>query len=302
VTADDVIVIDTTEGSCRVWVGPSDALVEEARAKRARRIAEAEAAARSSIDHLGVSLRVNVSSLHDPIPETAEGIGLVRTELLFSHVPSEDDQATVLGAIVAKAKRRPVVVRLFDGGADKPIPWLFGPPEARGFERLYEHNRELFNVQMRAIARVAQAGPTRVLVPYVRSAEDIAKVRASCTCPVGAMIETPEAVAGAREIAAASDFVSIGTNDLSAAIHGEQRERSALSRDPRLLAAIRDVVAASRVEVSICGELASAEPRVLVGLGVKALSVPPSRFAAVRQLLSSATLDECKKAADSLLP
>ena len=120
------------------------------------------------------------------------------------------------------------------------------------------------------------------------------------------MIETPEAVALTAEIARASDFVCIGTNDLSAAVLGETREKSALSRDPRVLRLVADVVRGSHAagrKVTVCGEIAG-DPNgalALVGLGVDALSVAPTRIAAVRRALAAATKDDCARAAEAAI-
>src|ERR1019366_3303695 len=84
-TTGDMVVVDTTEIAARVWVTPSAALVETARARRdalASAAADEEARAPVSLSHLGVAVRVNVGAALEPLPRAAEGIGLLRTELL----------------------------------------------------------------------------------------------------------------------------------------------------------------------------------------------------------------------------
>jgi phosphoenolpyruvate-protein kinase (PTS system EI component) len=113
------------------------------------------------------------------------------------------------------------------------------------------------------------------------------------------MIETPSAVGEIEQIAAVSDFICIGTNDLFAMVTGQDRADSTLSLDTRVLGMVERIVAAAHrhgLKVSVCGELAG-DPhgaRILVGLGVDALSVAPVRFAKVRSSLRDVTLADCR--------
>jgi phosphoenolpyruvate-protein kinase (PTS system EI component) len=229
----------------------------------------------------------------------------VRTELVFAGrraAPSEAEQRAALTAIAAKARGGPVVARLFDAGGDKPLAWLAPPaanPEARGMELLLAHP-DVLAAQVRAIA----SADVHALLPLVRGPSDIDAVRALAPgrLSVGAMIETKNAVQHIDAIARAADFICIGTNDLTAEARGEGREASSYAIDPRVLALVARTVkgahAAGR-KVTVCGEIAGdAEgARVLVGLGVDALSVAPGKLGAVRAALASATREECAQAA-----
>jgi phosphoenolpyruvate-protein kinase (PTS system EI component) len=123
---------------------------------------------------------------------------------------------------------------------------------------------------------------------------------------VGAMIETPAAVEQSEAIAMVSDFVCIGTNDLFARVTGHVQPRSSLSLDARVLHMIGRIVTAAHRhgrKVSVCGEMAS-EPhsaRILVGLGVDAISVAPGRFARVKLSFRDVTIDDCKQVAAEAL-
>jgi multiphosphoryl transfer protein len=307
----ELIVFDTTSSPANVWPSPSEALVDDARKRRAARnaamVAEASTGA-APLTHLGVQVRANVSSLAEPIPPGAEGVGLLRTELLYAGramAPSEAEQHAAALAVLSRAAGQPVIARLYDAGGDKPLPFLPAPDgqDARGMELLFLHP-EVLAAQVRALGRAG----AKVLLPLVRSAGDVEAVRALAPegTEIGAMIETPEAVACTGEIARAADFVCIGTNDLSAAVLGQTRETSALSRDPRVFALVADVVreahAAGR-RVTVCGEIAGdpAGALVLVGLGVDALSVAPPRVAGVRRALAAATKDDCARAAQAAM-
>ena len=113
------------------------------------------------------------------------------------------------------------------------------------------------------------------------------------------MIETPQAVDRCEEIAAVSDFVCIGTNDLFARVTGQDQAASPLSLDGRVLRMIARVITAARGharKVAVCGEMAS-EPhsaRILVGLGVDAISVAIGRFAKVKLSFRDVTIDDCR--------
>ncbi|MBI2394523.1 MAG: HPr family phosphocarrier protein [Deltaproteobacteria bacterium] len=306
-----VVVLDTTVTPARIWSSPSEALIEEARARgAARRRLQADAEARAEAPlSLGVAVRVNVGSTREDVPAAADGIGLLRTELVFAdrtRLPSEDEQAAAYGAIARKTSG-PVHVRLFDGGGDKPLPFLPAPPadpDARGAALLLA-NPEATAAQLRAIARVPGA---RAFIPLVRSAADVEAIRALAPpgLDIGAMVETPEAAEDAEAIAAVSDFVCIGTNDLACETLGVSRAQGPDALDPRVLAHVRRTVEGAHArgrKVTVCGEIA-ADPRggrVLVGLGVDALSVAPARFASTKLGLAAASSDDCRNAAESAL-
>ncbi len=309
------IVVDTTASSARVWNAPSATLVADARSRRAIRMASRDDDERTSLAHLSVAVRANIGSLHERVPRAAEGIGLFRTELAFAGrgaCPSERELEIALVVVARRAGNESVTVRLFDAGGDKPLAWMAPPaeaPGARGMELLFHHERVLTSA-LHAIVAARRAGAElRVLLPLVRSARDVAEIRARLaddSVPVGAMIETPGAVDDAREIAAAADFVCVGTNDLAALALGVDRlaeGRRAL--DAPLLDLIRRVVVAahaSKRSVTVCGEIAADEDAALalVGVGVDALSVAPSCVARIRRKLAASTREDCVAAAQAI--
>jgi multiphosphoryl transfer protein len=306
---DDPLVIDTTTSPASLWVIPPASVVSAARARRdqwTHTRSEEEAAVAAPLVHLGVKVHVNIGSLRERVPASADGVGLVRTELLFSGhttAPSESEQFGSLRALAARAAGRPVTVRLFDAGGDKPLPWLRVPDgvEARGIELLGMHPT-ILEAQLRATVRASEHADVRVLLPIVTRASQVEQLRARCrrALPVGAMVETQQAVERIDEIAAASDFVSIGTNDLSAEVTGQRRASSALSLDRRVLRMVERVVLTAHARglvVSVCGEMAG-DPhgaRLLVGLGVDALSVATGRLAKAKLSLRDVTLDDCRR-------
>jgi phosphoenolpyruvate-protein kinase (PTS system EI component) len=154
--------------------------------------------------------------------------------------------------------------------------------------------------QLEAIVQAAQGVELRVMLPMVASAADVEAVRTMLPAGVqlGAMIETREAVAAVQEIAAASDFLSIGTNDLTHSVLGSDRfaPGEAVAHHPRVLAAIARTAEAARIPVEVCGEAASDPVTVplLVGLGVDELSVGASRVGAVRRWVRSLDYGEAR--------
>jgi phosphotransferase system HPr (HPr) family protein len=304
-------VVDTTSGDARVWGDPSEALVADARTRRLA-LAEAARAAREAARSANavVSIRANVGSVGDDVPEAANGIGLVRTELVFAAklggAPTQEEQVAAYRAIARKT-RGPVHVRLFDAGGDKHLAFLPSRDDARGIALLRE-NEGVLATQLRAIGLARSCGDVRALIPLVRSREDVDAVRALAPegLPIGAMVETAGAARDARSIAEVSEFVCIGTNDLASDVLGMSREAAPNGLDPRVLDAIARTIegahAAGR-SVTVCGELA-ADPRggrVLVGLGVDALSVAASRVPEVTLDLATATRDDCISAAKAAL-
>jgi phosphoenolpyruvate-protein kinase (PTS system EI component) len=308
---DDAVVLDTTGAVASLWVRPGESTIADARHRQEQWLierAQDEAHVAAPLTHLGLEVHVNIGSVYERIPASTAGIGLLRTELVFSgraRPPGEMEQFAALRAIAAPVGVGPVVVRLFDAGGDKPLAWLqpsSESPHARGIELLFMHP-EILATQLRAIVRAAEHFAMRVLLPIATSAKDVERVRelSRGKLAVGAMIETPAAVDQIDEVAAAADFISIGTNDLLATVTGVDRS-DALSVDARTLRMIERVIAVAHSrsrKVSVCGEMAG-DPhgaKILVGLGVDAISVAPTRFAKVKLSLRDATLDDCRAVA-----
>ena len=251
----------------------------------------------------------------------AEGIGLLRTELLFADrtvEPSVTEQADSYTRLAAGFAGAPVVVRVLDAGADKPLPYLSAgaePNPALGLRglRLLRCRPEVLDRQLRALA-LAQAetgAQLAVMAPMVATAAEAAwfaeRARAAGLERVGVMIEVPAAALTAEAVLAETDFVSVGTNDLGQYTFAAERTAGQLAalNDPwqpallRLVALVAQAGAATGRPVSVCGE-AAADPRlaaVLVGLGVGVLSAAPAVLPAVGELLGGVTLADCQAAA-----
>ncbi len=241
----------------------------------------------------------------------AEGVGLLRTELSFldsSAWPSRGQQVALLRPILDRLEGKTATVRLFDFGGDKTPPFLHGADD-RGIELLLRAP-EALRAQLAAITDAGAKVKLRILIPMVTSPDQVRAVRDMLGAvmdgrpapEIGSMIETPQAVQRAGEIADVSDFLSIGTNDLTQLVLGLDREhsKSAPVTDIRVLRLIDATVRAGHaagIPVDVCGEAASdaiAMP-ILVGLGVDELSVAAARVGEVRSWVRSLDYAACRE-------
>jgi len=314
------VVLDGDEGV--LFRQPEHVRVAAARAEAERRRTARQNAIASRLELAqttdGHRIRVlanaaSVAEVAEALDQGAEGIGLLRTELLFLDSkawPDQRQQASFLGLILAPLTGRVATVRLLDFGGDKTPPFLRGAT-ARGIELLLEAPAAL-KAQLAAIVEAGADVKLRILIPMVTSPQQVIAVRQALASvlagrpspELGAMIETPESAQGASEIAQVSDFLSIGTNDLTQLVLGLDREhsKSAPVTDVRVMRLIDATVRAAHaagIVVDVCGESASdavAMP-MLVGLGVDELSVAAARVGEVRKWIRG--LDFAASRADS---
>jgi phosphoenolpyruvate-protein kinase (PTS system EI component) len=264
----------------------------------------------------------------------AKGVGLFRTEFLFLErpsPPSEDEQAEAYGHVVAAFAPHPVTIRLLDVGGDKPIPYLRLATEENPFLgvralRLADQQPDLFVTQLRACYRAAAKGRVKVMAPMVADAADVATLRHLAdraraelaaegrpvgTVDLGVMLEIPSAILMADTYVRDIAFASIGTNDLLQYTLAADRGNPALERyrdplHPALLQLVRLAAQAcerSGIELSVCGEMAG-QPEaalLLVGLGVRVLSMAPTSIAAVKRAIRAATKADLERVAMSSL-
>jgi len=257
----------------------------------------------------------SVGEAREAVAQGAEGVGLLRTELLFLDAaawPSLTQHSRFLEPILATLEGRPATVRLLDFGGDKTPPFLRGTRD-RGVELLLRAPQALAD-QLAAIAAFG-AHRVRILVPMVSDVDQVRAVRAALSSvaagasspPVGAMIETRAAIANAHAIARECDFFSIGTNDLTQQVLNIDRDRATAApvTDPRVLASIDIAMRAARaagIPTDVCGEAAS-DPNtmpLMVGLGADELSVAAARVGEVRELVRGLDFGECARTVGAL--
>jgi phosphoenolpyruvate-protein kinase (PTS system EI component) len=292
------------------------------------RAAPAGAAPPRTLDGQEITLLCNVASAAETrlgLAAGAAGVGLLRTEIPFVSAaawPSEADHRAALDPVLSLLSGRPAVVRLLDFSGDKIPSFLAG--QQAGLAALLGHPRALGD-QLRAVLRSGRGTRLGVMVPMVAAVDEMALVRAALADAVaevgaglpelGMMVELAATARAADAFAAASDFFSIGTNDLTSQVLGldraDPRMRPALAADPRVLALTSGVVraaAAAGMSVSVCGD-AAADPAVLpllIGLGVRRLSVGAARLPQVAEWIaetdSSACADLAAEALQAVTP
>jgi phosphoenolpyruvate-protein kinase (PTS system EI component) len=320
-------ILDTAAGE--LIVDPAEPDLTAARAATAARpamtttTADAENPAVRTADGEPVTLLCNVASAAETrlgLAGGAAGVGLLRTEIPFtgfSGWPSGADHLAQLMPILRLLEGRPAVVRLLDFSGDKVPPFLSG--RTQGLTALLDAPGALRD-QLDSIIQAGSGTRLSVLVPMVRSVDEVTAVRAALAeaageagsdpPELGIMIEVAATAAAAETFAPVVDFFSIGTNDLTSEVlaldRADPETRPALAADPRVLRLIDRVTSAASAfdtRVSVCGD-AAADPLVLpllIGLGVRTLSVGAARVPQVaRQIAGTDTTAAAARAGEIL--
>jgi multiphosphoryl transfer protein len=319
------VAIDGTDGRLLIEPEPDeiDRLLSVRREASSTDLAPAPSPVPGALP-LGIRIEANVGSVAEAEGASragADGIGLVRTELIFlgrTVAPGLNEQRAVYRRILDAMAGRPVVFRTLDIGGDKPAGFEPGEPEAnpalgvRGI-RLGLSRPELLETQLRALLEAAAGRELRVLLPMVSTVDEVRAGRAALArageaasrdgaaiasvVRLGVMIEVPAAALVADALAPEVDFFSIGTNDLVQYTLAADRTNPALADlatpyQPavlRLIAMVCRAAAAHGRPVGVCGE-AAADPlaaALFAGLGVTELSVAPRSVAALRAAVAT---------------
>ncbi len=322
------LILDGREGT--VLVDPTPLEIAAARERDQRRTAIAGELERAvglpavTTDGVRIALRGNVD-LPDELElarrHGAEGVGLLRTEFLItghSALPTENEQAAYFKRVAKVFSGHPVVIRSFDLGGDKfPAPFR-GAPEPNPFLgwraiRVCLDQPDMFRAQIRAVLRAAvvNGAKLQLMLPLVTRVDEVERSRelmleegrrleqdgvaAVPSVPLGVMVETPAAAVIADRLAEVSDFLSVGTNDLTQYTLVVDRGNARLAgrfipHDPSVLRLLQQIAAAARSAgkpASVCGEMAS-DPLsafLLVGFGYETLSVAPPSLPLIRWIV-----------------
>ena len=256
-----------------------------------------------------------------------EGVGLYRTEFLYLNRPTEpveQEQYEAYAEVVRVFKDKPVIIRTFDLGADKYTQSRRLAPEPNPFLGLRSirfclQNLTMFKTQLRAILRASVLGQVKIMFPLITNIQELMQAKMilhdvmedldeegiayNRDLDVGIMVETPSAALTASTLARDADFFSIGTNDLTQYTLAVDRGNELVSTlysaaDPAVLRLIRTVIQdayKARIDVSVCGETAS-EPEyvmLLLGMGVRTLSMTPPMIPEIKQVIRSVTIEDC---------
>lgn len=288
-------------------------------------------------DDTAVTLLANINIHNDAVRARkagAQGIGLYRSEFPFiirNEFLSEEQQYRLYSQIVASFPDGEVILRTADIGGDK---LMAGQEEeernpflgVRGIRFSLAYPDE-FRKQLRAMLRAGANRQLRIMFPMVASPEEVTKGKRfveearyelekqgvpHCTSPrVGAMVELPSAVIAIGELVEVTEFLSIGTNDLIMYMLAVDRTNERLSElyrshHPVVLRSLSMIVEGAKgklSELSVCGDSAG-DPLMLpfyLGLGVRKLSLSPSRLQPIRRLIGSLTVERCEKIAREML-
>ena len=285
-----------------------------------------------------VELRANIelpSEAEVALEQGARGIGLYRTEFLYldrTDPPSEDEQYETYRRVVETLAPLPVTLRTFDIGGDKfasvfQVPAEMNPALGLRAVRLGLARQDIFLTQLRAMIRASVHGKMRIMVPMIASLGELREVRRlferavvdvdaasqprALEIPLGMMVEVPSAAIMADEFAIETEFMSIGTNDLvqyTLAVDRSSPELAYLASffDPAILRLVRMVVRAGvhrNRPVFVCGAMAS-DPLaaiLLVGMGLRELSMESAAIPEIREAIGQVTVAEAEEAAQVAL-
>jgi len=280
-----------------------------------------------TLDDIKISVNANIEIIEEldlARSYGAEGIGMYRTEFLFTNAvyfPDEEKQYEHYTKVMSALDSPHVTIRTLDIGGDKfpvgmePSKKLNPALGLRGI-RFSLQEQDMLRTQIRAILRSSSENKIRILIPMISKLSEVLDIKkiiqeiaeelgATNTWEVGVMIETPSAAIIASDISEEVDFLSIGTNDLIQYTLAVDRINEHVSYlytpfHPAILRLISGVIEAAHnnnIPVSICGEMASQLSCVplLVGMGVDELSMNIHSIPKVKKLLNTITQKDSKE-------
>jgi len=281
-------------------------------------------------DGVEINLLANIEFPHEAdacLERGAAGVGLYRTEFLYlgqEEEPTEEDHFQVYSKVIQDMQGRPIVIRTQDLGADK-IGSQQQSVEANPFLglrsiRLSLRNTDQFRKQLRAILRASVLGRVRVMFPLVSTMHELRQAKMLLSdimedldeesipfdrkIEVGIMIEVPSSDVMLDRFAKEIDFISIGTNDLvqyTLAVDRNNPDVAPLYNncDPAVLRLIRMAVEGAEqgeIGVTLCGQMGGnpAYTMLLIGMGLRSLSVTPSAIPEIKEICRTVTIKKCR--------
>ena len=289
-------------------------------------------------DGTKVHLYSNIGILKDvelAIKNTAEGIGLFRSEFLYMDsdtMPTEENQFEVYKSVAEKMNGKEVIIRTLDIGGDKELKYLKLEKDANPFLgyraiRLCLDNLPLFKTQLRAILRASAFGKIEIMFPMISSIEELRKAKKvleECkkeldgenieydkNIKVGIMVEIPSAALIADKLAKECDFFSIGTNDLIQYTVAVERGNEKISKlytkfHPAVIKLIKmaiDGAHSANIICGMCGE-AAGDPLfipILIGLGLDEFSMNSNSLLKARMTINNLEKEKCEKITEEVL-
>jgi phosphotransferase system enzyme I (PtsI) len=288
----------------------------------------------TTLDNYIVDVLCNIRDLEEARVASSsgcDGVGLFRIEFLYmmkEKAPSEDVLYNTFIKVAEFFRDKVVVIRAPDLGADKPLPYLVLKEDnpflgLRGIRLLLEYREEIFKPFLRAFLRALRVYENlRLLLPMVTTTREVRETvellntligelrpddKMLSSIKIGIMVETPAAALMIDKLVETGliKFVSYGTNDLTQYTLAVDRGNVRVSYlydelDPALLRLLEISVSKALekgIEVEVCGEMASKIPAipVLLGLGIRGLSVNPTQVGLVKYVISKLSVNSVKK-------
>jgi phosphoenolpyruvate-protein phosphotransferase (PTS system enzyme I) len=292
-----------------------------------------------TLDGVRIKMLANIEFPYETaacLDRGADGIGLYRTEFLYLAAkvePTEEDHYGAYAEVVRAMKGRPVVIRTLDLGADK-LGFDQDNEQEHGNSflglrsiRLALANLQLFRPQLRAILRASALGDVRVMFPLISTMDELLRAKEllgeamdelsaegiehNREIPVGIMIESPAAAVMIDRFVREIDFLSIGTNDLIQYTLAVDRGNPAVNdlyqaSDPAVLRLIQRTLEAAdqaSVQAGMCGQMCSDSTytMLLLGLGLRHLSVAPRSIPKIKEICRKVTIPQCQAIAAKTL-
>ena len=339
---DDNIAINGTSGE--IYINPSEEekqkLIEEEKKLEEEKVELEKYRGKESItkDGVKVKLYANIGLPSDAkiaIKNTAEGVGLFRSEFLYMDsdiMPSEESQFTAYKEVAEIMEGKEAIIRTLDIGGDKDLKYLELEKEANPFLgyraiRLCLDRPSIFKTQLRAILRASAFGKLAIMFPMISSIDELREAKQvleECkkeldnenieydkNIQVGIMIEIPSAALIADKLAKECDFFSIGTNDLIQYVVAVERGNEKISKlytkyHPAVIKLIKNAIDgahSSNIICGMCGEAAGDTSFIplLVGLGLDEFSMNSNSILRARKTINNLNSEECEKISEEII-
>lgn len=248
--------------------------------------------------------------------------------------PSEEVQFKVYKNIASKMKGR-VIIRTLDIGGDKMSPAL-GLMDFKKEDnpflgwraiRFCLSNKNVFKEQLKALLRASAFGNIEIMIPMISVLEEFTETKKIIeeiklelkkenieydeNIKVGALIETPSAAVIIDLILKEADFISIGSNDLVQYMMACDRTNEKLSDlynpiDISVLRMLKHIINSTNnanKRITLCGEMGGVAlyTPVLLGLGIRELSMSVNSIAKVKNTIRAISIKECEDLVKSML-
>lgn len=313
-----------------------DEALERQERTRKGRLALREEASSEAVTRCGARIQLmgNIEfpeEIEAVLANGGDGVGLYRTEFLWltrQDPPTEKDHFEAYARAIDLLKGKTLTIRTCDLGADKYTQAQLEEPERNPFLGLRSIRHSLahpaeFKAQLRAILRASALGPVKVMFPLISNVMELRQSKLMLAdigeeledegipfdrqIATGVMIEVPSAALMSRVFGTEASFFSIGTNDLVqytlAVDRGNERVAHLYNAaHPAVVHLIKQVLRAARhtnTDCSCCGEMAG-EPvftMLLLGLGLRTLSMVPDQIPVVKRVVRQVTVDQCERLA-----